>query len=191
MRRVPPILSGCTPAKGTDRSSLESLIRAYRMHNRPSALTEKEFFKTRSSLREALRHAGLAIDGRPKRYRHQCRIPAATLKRGEGALQAASSRIRRFSTFHELHEYLQKLLFPFWGLGELYVYDTTLRVAAYRGLKPEYVYLHAGTRVGARALGLNVKQRFLQVADLPKPIQSLAPDEIEDFLCIYKALLAK
>lgn len=40
------------------------------------------------------------------------------------------------------------------GLGELYVYDTTLRIGAKLNLFPDKVYLHAGTRLGATALGL-------------------------------------
>jgi hypothetical protein len=48
------------------------------------------------------------------------------------------------------------------------------------------VYLHAGTRAGARALGLNWRATTLAVHDLPAELRVLAPHEIEDCLCIFK-----
>jgi hypothetical protein len=52
------------------------------------------------------------------------------------------------------------------------------------------VYLHAGARQGARALGLDVRRGFLPVTAFPKPLRSLSADDIEDFLRIYKKKLA-
>jgi len=77
------------------------------------------------------------------------------------------------------------------GLGDLYIYDTALRLGSFLKLSPKHVYLHAGTRAGARALGLKLSEDFLRVTALPKTIQVLEPHEIEDFLCIYKAHFAK
>ncbi|MEK7411500.1 MAG: hypothetical protein AAB327_09000, partial [Actinomycetota bacterium] len=37
-------------------------------------------------------------------------------------------------------------------LGPLYVYDTALRIGAKKGQMPKVVYLHAGTREGAKKL---------------------------------------
>jgi hypothetical protein len=45
------------------------------------------------------------------------------------------------------------------GLGELYIYDTALRIGAKSGLEPDMVYLHAGTRKGAKALGLDASMK--------------------------------
>jgi hypothetical protein len=189
MRCAPPQLTGCRPAKASKPSTLATLVRSYRMRNYPSALAEKEFYRSCRSLSDALHHAGLAIDGRSKRYRHQCRIPGALLRRSEAMLQASAMRIQSFHTFDQLHQFLADMLLPICGLGELYVYDTALRVGAFLNLQPEMVYLHAGTRAGAHALGLNARAEYLRLTDFPKPIQLLAPDEIEDFLCIYKSSL--
>jgi len=76
------------------------------------------------------------------------------------------------------------------GLGDLFICDTALRVGAKIGLLPEQVFLHAGTRAGAAALGLSTKPRFLYVSDMPAELQVLAPHEIEDVLCIYAARFA-
>jgi hypothetical protein len=62
-------------------------------------------------------------------------------------------------TFDDFFTLLEQLLAPIKGLGELYVYDTALRIGAKIGLLPRRVYLHAGTRVGARHLALMAKRR--------------------------------
>ena len=72
------------------------------------------------------------------------------------------------------------------GIGEVMVYDTAHRIGSYLGLEPEYVYLHAGTRVGAVALGFDRSAGWIEIADLPAAFRRLKPSEIEDCLCIYK-----
>ena len=166
------------------------LVRSYRLHNRPGSIDELAFFREMPSLELAIRHAGLAIDRSDKRFSHQCRIPKAVLRRAKTSLEAATPQIARVESFHALHQLIAKCLASIRGIGELYIYDTALRLGAFLRLTPEYVYLHAGTRAGARALGLDLSDGFLRVPLLPKPIQTLLPHEIEDFLCIYKAQLA-
>jgi hypothetical protein len=64
------------------------------------------------------------------------------------------------------------------------VYDIAHRIGAYFGKLPENVYLHAGTRIGARAF--NIKGDSIDPKTLPKPFLWLSPAEIEDCLCIYR-----
>ena len=75
------------------------------------------------------------------------------------------------------------------GLGELYCYDTTLRIDAYLSLMPERVHLHAGTRDGAVAPGFDADVRLIGLRQLPDAFWELEPFEAEDLLCIYKELL--
>jgi hypothetical protein len=75
------------------------------------------------------------------------------------------------------------------GIGELYVYDTAFRLGAYLALLPVDVYLHTGTRAGARALKLNVDRKFIPIDEFPTALRHLQAHEIEDFLCIYKSKL--
>ncbi|MBI4192845.1 MAG: hypothetical protein HY525_20220 [Betaproteobacteria bacterium] len=72
------------------------------------------------------------------------------------------------------------------GIGELYVYDTALRLGAHLRLLPRQVYLHAGTRRGARALGLDHRAKSLAPTKLPAALRCLRPYEMEDVLCIYE-----
>jgi hypothetical protein len=76
------------------------------------------------------------------------------------------------------------------GLGELYFYDTALRIGAKLGVLPQAVYLHAGTRAGATTLGLIVDGSVLLKSELPELPQKLQPHEVEDVLCIYKKYFA-
>lgn len=69
------------------------------------------------------------------------------------------------------------------------VYDTALRIGAKLGLEPERVYLHAGTRVGARALGLDWRAPSILSQDLPSQLRLLPAWQVEDLLCIYKEYL--
>ena len=73
----------------------------------------------------------------------------------------------------------------------LYVYDTAWRIGAKLELEPELVYLHAGTRKGAKALGLDSRRENIDPQDLPLPLQRLRPIHIENFLCLYKDRLER
>lgn len=90
-----------------------------------------------------------------------------------------------FDNFDELHEFLGSAFSRIRGLGPLYTYDTALRLGFFLKLAPERVYLHAGTRKGARALGFR-NSDSVEVAALPEELTILPPHEIENFLCIFK-----
>jgi len=168
----------------------EQIVRSYRARFRPKTRRELAWFTGQVSLREAIACAGLAVDDRGKRYRHQSRIPRSVLRRAQRVLLGNEVAIRRTNTFAELLELVESVVGQMRGIGELYCYDTALRIGAKRGFLPEAVYLHRGTRDGAGALGLPRQARSLSVEQLPRSLRSLAPHEIEDLLCIYKRRLA-
>lgn len=100
------------------------------------------------------------------------------------ALSAADS-------FDELFDIVSTAIELIDGIGELAVYDTALRIGARFDLQPTKVYLHAGTRTGARVLGLQHTRAYIDVAELPVELQVLSASEAEDALCIYKHELTK
>ncbi|MDQ3246773.1 MAG: hypothetical protein M3Q52_07800 [Pseudomonadota bacterium] len=75
------------------------------------------------------------------------------------------------------------------GFGPLARYDTALRIGFWLRLLPARVYLHAGTRDGSRALGLDAADGSLGRDQLPPELEPLEMHEVEDFLCIYKGQL--
>lgn len=147
---------------------------------------EIEFFRSMQTLDLAIHHAALAINDNGKRYSHQCRLSRTPLLHAKEVLIQFSNHFSKFDSFHLLHLWLTETLRTIRGLGELYIYDTAFRLGAFLRLAPKFVYLHRGTRAGAKALGLKSTVGYLTVEELPKSLHSLVPHEIEDFLCIYK-----
>lgn len=95
----------------------------------------------------------------------------------------------RRASFEDIIHLVRSCAVP--GFGELAIYDTALRLAVRLSKLPTAVYLHAGTRKGAVALGLKVDRATIPMNELPIPLQKLEPDDAENFLCIYKDRLSK
>lgn len=89
--------------------------------------------------------------------------------------------IGRCRNFASLYDFINQHRLP--GVGALTVYDTSLRIAAFLGVEPREVYLHAGPLKGARSLGVPRQLRRVPLADLPAPLSRLTAGEAEDFLC--------
>ena len=165
---------------------LTSAVRTYARNIRPRAQAELQWFEAQPSLQRAIEHAALATNSRGKRYLHQRRLKRKTLEQALDILLAHKRQLRKAESFDKVFQLVETALEDVFGVGELYVYDTSLRVGAKLGLFPTKVYLHAGTRVGARALGFDQKAKTLSRSVLPPALRALEPHEIEDMLCIFK-----
>ena len=119
-----------------------------------------------------------------KRHPHQYRIRPAALAEARRRLLAAD--LRTAETFDELHDMVAATVRGIWKDAKLTIYDIAHRIGAYLGLAPERVYLHRGTRKGARALGLGRGRATLELHELPGEFGRLTAAEAEDCLCIYK-----
>ncbi|MBI5302195.1 MAG: hypothetical protein HY868_08665 [Chloroflexi bacterium] len=171
--------------------NLKAIVRVYTDRIRPRANEELDWFSQQSSLQSAIEYAALAINRNGKRYHHQRRLQKTTLEQSKQKLLTNARAIEQSKDFDDLFTLIDKILEPVWGIGELYVYDTALRIGAKLNLLPKAVYLHAGTRQGAKALGFDGKATTLNVSDLPADLQPLEPHEIEDVFCIFKDDLKK
>jgi hypothetical protein len=158
----------------------------YRARFRLEAQAELESFRQESSLAEAVRRAALATTPDGRRYRHQSRLKRKDLERASGVLAARLAEIAEAADFAKLYALCESALRPLDGLGELYLYDTALRISARKGALPRRIYLHAGTRAGAKALRLDTRGKAIDLSDLPPALRELEAHEIEDVLCIYK-----
>ena len=187
-RPFPQVPGPCHPV-GRRFTDLDSIIHQYVEEHRDGAARELDIFRHLPSLRRCIRQAGLARrrDGsRWKRLDHQRRIPSNTLRAWAKALLRQNAQMRSCRTFEALFNILEKESRKFWRNGELIVYDTALRIGAYLRLNPQKIYLHRGTREGAKALGIDAGRRCILPQELPKSLRHLKPYEIEDCLCIYK-----
>ena len=166
-------------------NSLKEIVRRYINEFRQREGRELEFFaRLKDNPARAIEHACLALLPSGKRFSHQRRIPRIVLE--EAHRRIASQNLKGCVSFHDLFLLVYCCTKDIKGYGELCVYDTSLRLGAFLNLEPEYIYLHAGTRRGAKALGINPKEVYVTKEELPKPFRSLKPREIEDCLCIYE-----
>lgn len=187
--------SSCGAPGDSEPMGLAGIIRHYLQHFQPLHDHELMWFRNQGSLEDVLRLAGQAQDDRGRRYSHQRRIKSDAIREATKRLTDAHDDLQGCSSFHELWSAVGLFLKPIQGIGELYIYDTALRIGAHLCLKPENVYLHAGTRTGARQLGLlsgrDDSKEWLQSNELPAPLRSLSPSDVENLLCIYKSRLPR
>ncbi|WP_322014909.1 hypothetical protein [Paraburkholderia sp. J12] len=175
----------CAEPKKNFRS-LEQMVRSYIRDHRPIEQQEWDFFEKAPSFDIALENAALAKNQKGQRFSHQYRLTRANLKRAHETLKKHRPQIEEAESFDDVFKIVEGIVAEIPGLGELYTYDTALRISAALQIKPEHVYLHAGTKVGAKRLGIDTKRVFIHRSDLPNDLQQLKPHEIESFLCIYK-----
>ena len=137
-----------------------------------------------ASLEGAIEIAARSRDVREKKHSHQRRIPDSVLDELRRSLLQDISSVNGAKRFEDLHPWISGHCATVKGAGELLAYDVAFRLGLYLGFEPNLVYLHAGTRVGARKLG--VRGKAVPLSELPAPLQALRPWQVEDFLCLYR-----
>lgn len=162
----------------------ERVVARYITKHRPRSRKEIRHFERMPSLEEAVSEAALSKSTTGKRHPHQRRIPSTALNQVRKALLGI--KLSKFRSFEELHEKIKSTIGNIPKIGPLAIYDISHRIGAYLRLEPEYVYLHCGVTIGAKALGLNTHRDKLSPIELPAPFRKLKADEIEDCLCIFK-----
>jgi hypothetical protein len=187
-QRCKPNASSCSPGKVKGPASLARLVADYKKRCSERVVDDNQFFRQLPSIGLAIHHVAFAIDENGRCFNHQFRIKRAARSIAKQRLTEATKKLRACRSFDALHSFLESLLSDIYGLGEMYIYDAAQRLGVYLGLSPDRVYLHAGVRKGARALGLDTKRRrILEISELPRALHGLSGDDIENFLCIYEA----
>jgi len=192
MRCKPPRRrrSSCPPKR--DRAlanTYADLVRHYRDNYRQDASDDLAFYAGQPSLSHAVEVAAMSKTSGGKRQSHQRRLPAATLRRAHAELDQCN--LGGCHSFDQLFQVVSDTIGGIHGIGALTIYDIACRIGAYLKLKPTRIYLHAGTREGAHAMGLGHGVDTLEIDELPLAFRRLAASEIEDCLCIYKDELAE
>ncbi len=188
-RRKNAMPSTCVRADDTPLLSFADIVRDYRKRFTANHQRGLDYFAACPSLDDAVTKAALAKNPEGKRSAHQRRLKQAVLERSRRRLVACD--FRACKSFDELFTMVHEAIGGISGIGSLTVYDTTLKIGSFLNLEPKRVYLHSGTRIGARPL-LDVRGRdTIEVTELPKPFRTLAPHQIEDCLCIYKDEIAQ
>ena len=164
--------------------TLRDVVDAFISNHRIESRQELRFFELQRSLAKAVRPAAMCELPGGKRHPHQRRIPKASLVEATERLLAAD--LAPAQDFDELHDAIADLISDIWMISELTIYDIAQRIGAHLGLQPKRVYLHRGTRTGARELGLGRGRKTLEMHELPQELRRLTAAEAEDCLCIYK-----
>ena len=172
------------PTKRGDLSTLRGIVDAHIRNKRLPESLELRFYADQPSLAAAIEVAAMCKMPNGKRHPHQYRIRGEALAEARRRLLAVD--LASAGTFDELHDLVAATVRGIWKKAELTIYDIAHRIGAHLGLAPERVYLHCGTRVGARALGLGRGKKVLELRELPDEFHRLTPAEAEDCLCIYK-----
>lgn len=174
------------PRTQADTKTYEWIIRDYDRQHRDGAMREQRWFADRPSLLDAISCAAMARWENSNKLEHQWRLRNLDLHRAKNALLQLEREIAACDGFDDLYNLISTAIGHIWQDAELYCYDTALRIGAKLGLKPDKIYLHRGTREGARRLVRKVNGPTLEVSALPKPFCNLEAFELEDILCIYK-----
>lgn len=107
--------------------------------------------------------------------------------------------------FDEMHDIMDQVKPP--GIGPVTLYDVATRVGAFLDVHPTSLYLHAGVRHGLVALhdatvppgyrgfpldfrDINYGERITDITLFRAwpEFKGMTPDEVEDFLCTYRAV---
>lgn len=147
----------------------------------------QDYCVAQPNLSAAIEIAAKAIDDRNIRHSHQCLISKINLDNFAEKLKSKEQNIKSAQSFNQLMSIIE--IEKCTGIGELTTYDTATRIGAYLNLFPNRVYLHSGTRIGAKnLLGRLNGKKYLDLADFPTELQqhNLTASEIEDILCIFK-----
>lgn len=174
----------CSGLKSTPFNSFQEIVDHYIQCIQPQDKCDLKYWKSLRDLRDVVQKAALSRSPGDKKQDHQRRLPNSALERAAEVLDGVDfAKCKNFEELHQIIEQLIKTPTIKW-IGELAVYDIALRIGMYLDVRPEYIYLHRGTRRGANALGLVGDK--LHKNQLPCAFQKLSPAQIENCLCIYK-----
>lgn len=140
------------------------------------------------NINETIEKAAKAIDptNDNKMFSHQRRVGFKVANRGYELLKQREDDLRSCQSFEEILAITDEVSKQIFRLGQLWSYDTAIRIGFQKKVYPKNVYLQAGVLKGYKKIfNRNPKDRFEEKNKFPKELQILEPYEIENFLCIW------
>ena len=167
---------------------LQSDIDAYREAELRELHELERFFKS-LSFSSAVEYAASGITPHRKIHPHQRRIGVKRLRLSVDLLKKNIPVIRKAKSFADLFKITESVQLELKGLGDLWTYDTALRMAFNRGktFHPQAVFVQGGVLKGVKKIfsKILVNGRTFPMKVFPKEIQTLKPFEAEDFLSVW------
>ncbi|MGD1900628.1 MAG: hypothetical protein ACFB9N_00095 [Geitlerinemataceae cyanobacterium] len=168
--------------------SLQLLVDEYLHHWGSSYQQEDAWWGDRTlNWEAALARAWNSRFSDGKMHAHQYRVGSKKLSEGLGIALDRQKLPDSFESFRDVYDWIEHITRDVYRIGDVTAYDVARRLGAWLGLAPSRVYLHGGTRIGAKILGVYDNPAPLSV--FPHPLRALSATHIENFLCIYKARL--
>ena len=143
------------------------------------------------NIEEAINTAVISRDENGKKHSHQRRLQNNCLEDYSQKLLKIKNQISQVKSFNSLYMLLEQNRIH--GVGELLIYDVSVRIGEYLKIYPETIYIHAGTRIGLKnLLKRRIYEQTINKQNLPEPFRScdLTPGQLEDFFCIYKDIFS-
>jgi len=165
--------------------NLKEIVNAYKKHVEKSYKNYLDFYKG-GSIEKAIQKATNSILADNKMSHHQRRIGKTLLEKWKLKLISKKQEIKVCDSFIELYDLIKEYSQgnQIERIGQLCVYDTSLRLSSFLELEVDKVHLQCGALRGAKNLGLKVKQGIL--IDVPIVFSSLSCPDIENLLCVFK-----
>jgi hypothetical protein len=181
-----------------DLISFEGVARQYLKEPSPAKYRMDWFASESLALPEAIERSCASIGEDGSLHPHQWRpfhIWPEAPRKATDLLRPLEGRIAVAHNFDDdLHPLICAALKQVKGIGPLACYDIAHRIGARLRprLEPTEVFLHRGTREGAKAVGVSINRERAPITDFPKGLQELlTAAQMEDMLCIYRGTLAR
>lgn len=166
--------------------SLNTAVNNYRL-NDSIRLREMQEFYEKLDIETAIVYASTGKNPDNKMNPHQWRVGYAKGMQGANELEIELTEIKKCRKFEDIFLLTEKVKANVYGLGELWSYDTALRIGFNLKIYPQQVYVQRGVVKGVKKVfnGNRTKGRSLPISVFPKEFHVLNAYEIENFLCIY------
>jgi len=146
------------------------------------------FVRKQKTLSDAIIISIKSRDINNKKHPHQYHLKDSTLNNFSRKILENIEEIEKVSSFDQLFSVFE--INRIYGIGEMTIYDSAFRTGIYKGIQPDKIYLHRGTRKGIEQLfhGKKIYKNNISKQELPTPFNNceLVPWQLEDFFCIYK-----
>jgi hypothetical protein len=141
------------------------------------------------NISDAIHVAVRSCDETNTMHSHQCKIGYTRLNSFLNRCLRKTDKISQAEDFDSLYRIIENCKID--GISKLTFYDIAHRIARFKRIRPQKVYLHQGTLWGARLIlnskGNRIKGDTLTKKDLGKPFErnDINYEDIEDILCHY------
>jgi len=169
--------------------SLASDIMDYREAEMRELHELQRFFKS-LPFATAIEYAASGVTPHRRTHPHQQPIGVKRLRQSAALLKNFTGFIRKAKSFGDLFMIAETVKSQLKGLGDLWSYDTSLRMAFNRGktFYPQAVFMHGTVVNGVKKIFSKIPMsgRTLPMKIFPKEIRQLRPFEAENFLSVWR-----